>query len=99
MWVPSGPRLSLALNASCCGKPSSPENAQGPVLQPPGKAFYCSSFLAPRCRYPVITSGCEPAAHACCLQGFVPGSLVEALDNDTLKRLVKGYLSLPFSGV
>ncbi|KAL4430663.1 hypothetical protein ABPG75_005919 [Micractinium tetrahymenae] len=33
------------------------------------------------------------------LQGFIPGSLVEALDHDTLKRLVKGYLSLPFSGV
>ncbi|KAL4432431.1 hypothetical protein ABPG77_001730 [Micractinium sp. CCAP 211/92] len=31
--------------------------------------------------------------------GYIPGSLVEALDHDTLKRLVKGYLSLPFSGV
>ncbi len=40
-----------------------------------------------------------PPTGACPLQGYIPGSLVEALDHDTLKRLVKGYLSLPFSGV
>ncbi|PSC75970.1 aminoglycoside phosphotransferase [Micractinium conductrix] len=33
------------------------------------------------------------------LQGFVPGALVKALDQPTLKRLIKAYISLPFSGV
>lgn len=33
------------------------------------------------------------------LQGFVPGWLVEALDHDTLRRMIKAYMALPFSGV
>ncbi len=33
------------------------------------------------------------------LQGFVPGVLVEALDHAVLKRLIKAYMSIPFSGV
>lgn len=33
------------------------------------------------------------------LQGFIPGWLVEALDHETLKRMIKAYMALPFSGV
>lgn len=33
------------------------------------------------------------------LQGFLPGSLVEALDHGTLRRMIKSYVALPFSGV
>lgn len=32
------------------------------------------------------------------LQGFIPGGLVEALDHDTLRRLIRGYALIPFSG-
>lgn len=31
-------------------------------------------------------------------QGFLPGELVSALDHATLQRLIKAYMSLPFSG-
>eukprot|EP00887_Chlorella_sp_A99_P007054 scaffold2.g7054.t1 len=33
------------------------------------------------------------------LQGFVPGGLADELDHETLKRAIKAYLSIPFSGV
>ena len=33
------------------------------------------------------------------LGGFVPGPLVEALDHETLQRMIKAYMALPFSGV
>jgi hypothetical protein len=33
------------------------------------------------------------------LQGFLPGNLVDALDHDMLKRIIKTYLAQPFSGV
>ena len=39
---------------------------------------------------------CLPAA---ALQGFIPGWLVEALDHGMLKRMIKAYMALPFSGV
>ena len=35
----------------------------------------------------------------CALQGFIPGWLVEALDHETLRRMIKAYMALPFSGV
>ncbi|KAI7841765.1 hypothetical protein COHA_004631 [Chlorella ohadii] len=33
------------------------------------------------------------------LGGFIPGWLVEALDHETLRRMIKAYMALPFSGV
>lgn len=32
-------------------------------------------------------------------QGFIPGWMVEALDHETLRRMIKAYMALPFSGV
>jgi hypothetical protein len=33
------------------------------------------------------------------LQGFLPGALVDTLDHDTLRRMIKAYVAMPFSGV